>query len=117
MLSQRHRLRSKQDIERLFQASQPVHHSLCSLRAAQNDLLEARLAFATGKRLGGAVVRNRCRRRFREAARTLLPSIRPGWDILILVRPKGTGASVSEARNALRELLARRGLTQESLHA
>ena len=37
--------------------------------------------------LGGAVVRNRVRRRLREALRVMAPSFQPGWDVLIIARP------------------------------
>ena len=39
------------------------------------------------RRLGGAVVRNRVRRRLREALRVMAPSFQPGWDVLIIARP------------------------------
>jgi ribonuclease P protein component len=46
-----------------------------------------RAGFTATKRIGGAVERNRAKRRLREAARLLLPSLaRPGFDYVFIAR-------------------------------
>jgi len=46
-----------------------------------------RVGFTATKRLGGAVVRNRAKRRLREAARRILPEQgRPGHDYVLVAR-------------------------------
>ena len=45
-----------------------------------------RYAVIAGKRIGGAVQRNRCKRLVREALRALHPNLRQGYDIAIIVR-------------------------------
>lgn len=46
-----------------------------------------RLGFTVTKKLGNAVIRNRIRRRLREAARQLLPLHgRPGYDYVFIAR-------------------------------
>jgi ribonuclease P protein component len=47
---------------------------------------EARLGIAVPKKLGGAVVRNRIKRRLREVWRQLLPEVPGGADYVLLVR-------------------------------
>jgi ribonuclease P protein component len=56
-------------------------------RFARTGLGQTRFGLATGKRLGGAVNRNRARRRIREVLRVMAPSFQPGWDVLIIARP------------------------------
>ena len=45
-----------------------------------------RMGITTGKKVGCAVRRNRCRRVIREAYRALLPSIQGGWDLVFVAR-------------------------------
>jgi ribonuclease P protein component len=46
-----------------------------------------RVGFTVTKKIGGAVVRNRAKRRLREAARLLLPEHgRPGFDYVLIAR-------------------------------
>jgi ribonuclease P protein component len=94
----------------VFAAGSAAHHEIVSLRAASNELDRVRVGIVCGKRVGGAVVRNRARRRLRAAARSLLASIEPAWDILLVIRPPGARATVAEFIYALEELLRRRSL-------
>ena len=48
---------------------------------------EARLGVSVGRKLGGAVERNRIKRLLREAFWTNAASLRPGHDFVIVVRP------------------------------
>lgn len=51
-----------------------------------------RVGFTATRKIGGAVVRNRAKRRLREAARKLLPELgRPGFDYVLIARG-GTAA-------------------------
>jgi len=46
-----------------------------------------RLGFTATRKVGNAVVRNRARRRLREAARRLLPgAAKPGYDLVLIAR-------------------------------
>ena len=67
-----------------------------------------RVAFAVGRRVGGAVVRNRLRRRLRELARA---SSLPGGAWLVSAAPAAGSASFAELRgwwDAAVEQLVRR---------
>jgi len=55
-----------------------------------NNLSHSRFGFSIKKALGGAVVRNRIRRRVREIARLHREEIPAGWDIVI--HPKSSVA-------------------------
>jgi ribonuclease P protein component len=83
-----------------------VSHRLLTLAHRPNGLPHNRYAYATPRRLGGAVVRNRARRRLREIMRAL--PLRPGLDIVVMARPECAGASFADLRGAV-ESCARRG--------
>ena len=85
-------------------------HSLLLLRIRWTGLEETRFGLSTGRKLGGAVVRNRVRRRLREALRVMAPSFQPGWDVLIIARPPVIGADFRTVAGTLQDLLRRGGV-------
>ncbi len=69
-----------------------------------------RFGLSTGRKLGGAVVRNRVRRRLREVLRVMVPAFQPGWDVLIIARPAIVAADHDAVVGAIRRLLQRGGV-------
>lgn len=84
-------------------------HRLLHARFARSEG-ELRWGFSTGRRLGGAVVRNRIRRRLREGVRALQPRVRAGWDIMLVARPESGSATSAELHAAIADVLRRGGL-------
>jgi len=84
-------------------------HPLFTVRFVRTDLETTRFGLSTGRKLGGAVVRNRARRRLREALRVMAPSFQPGWDVLIIARPAIVAADHDTLVGALRRSLTRGG--------
>ena len=58
-----------------------------------------RAGFVTSKRIGGAVVRNRVRRRLRDIVRKEQTRLRPGFWFVVVARPAATRASYRELRD------------------
>ena len=85
-------------------------HPLLAVRFRRTDLEATRFALSTGRKLGGAVVRNRVRRRLREVLRALAASFQPGWDVLIIARPAIVNASHDEIAEAVGRLLRKGGV-------
>lgn len=56
----------------------------------------ARTGFITSRRVGGAVKRNRVRRRLRELVRTSRPQLRAGFWIVLIARAAATRATWNE---------------------
>jgi ribonuclease P protein component len=84
-------------------------HPLLTARFLRTDLETTRFGLSTGRKLGNAVVRNRVRRRLREALRVMAPSFQPGWDVLIIARPAIVEADHDALVGALRRTLVRGG--------
>ena len=56
-------------------------------RNRADDTPLIRVGFTATRKVGGAVVRNRAKRRMREAARVLLPQLaKPGFDYVLIAR-------------------------------
>jgi ribonuclease P protein component len=85
-------------------------HPLLVARFRRTDLETTRFGLSTGRKLGGAVVRNRVRRRLRQILRAMAPSFQPGWDVLIIARPAVVAASYDDIAEALGRLLQRGGV-------
>lgn len=66
-----------------------------------------RVGFTVTKKIGGAVVRNRMKRRFRALARELVPANgRPGADHVMIGRAKGIERDFSLLRSELADALS-----------
>jgi ribonuclease P protein component len=85
-------------------------HPMFTARFLRTDLEMTRFGLSTGRKLGGAVVRNRVRRRLREALRVMAPTFQPGWDVLIIARPAVVEADHDALVGALRRTLTRGGV-------
>jgi ribonuclease P protein component len=83
---------------------------LMTARFLRTDLETTRFGLATGRRIGSAVVRNRVRRRLREALRVLRESFQPGWDVLIIARPAIVNADHAALVGTLQRILERGGV-------
>jgi ribonuclease P protein component len=99
-----------QDFTAIQGAGTTRTHALLSARFLRTDRETTRFGLATGRRLGGAVVRNRVRRRVREALRVMAPSFQPGWDVLIIARPAIVEADHEALVGALQRTLVRGGV-------
>jgi len=98
------------DFARLADGGVVRTHPLLVGRFARTDLDQTRFGLATGRRLGGAVARNRVRRRIREALRVMAPSFQPGWDVLIIARPALVAADHDALVGALDRVLRSGGV-------
>lgn len=105
------RLRGRGRFSQIYQQGVSWSNPYLVMKALPNGGGLNRFAFVAGKATGGAVVRNRLRRRLREAVR-LIP-IRQGWDILCIARPPARQAKPTSLREAATDLLRRARLLPE----
>jgi ribonuclease P protein component len=70
----------------------------------------SRLGFTVSTKLGHAVVRNRVRRRLREVYRLVEPTLKPGYDIVIVARSRAIGKAWRDQQEDLLGLLKSGGL-------
>jgi ribonuclease P protein component len=106
------RLRTPADFRRAREhATRQSKHPLVVLYVVPNELDQARVGITVSGRVGNAVVRNRVRRRLKEAIRARFAQLAPGVDLLLVARPASARASWAELSAALDSVLARAGAT------
>lgn len=86
---------------------QPGHSDITSSLAATTDLGPPQFGFTVTKKLGGAVVRNRIRRRLREIIRQSAEAVGlPGCDYVIVARDGTLRRPHEQLRGELEKALA-----------
>jgi len=105
------RLRRSSDIRRVLREGVPRRSRRVVLYVAPGDG-PSRAAWVTGRRVGGAVARNRVRRLFREAWRALNPEVAEGYDLVLVARGPFGDPKAPELTEEIEELLRRAGLIE-----
>jgi ribonuclease P protein component len=98
------------DFERVRRSGKSYAHPLIVLIALPNSLDTPRIGVSAGRSVGGAVQRNRAKRRIRAIVQPLIPKIQIGWDILLLARKPILQATYEELSKAIQTLLQRANL-------
>ena len=80
------RLRTQADFDGVYHSDHFAADNVLVIRAARSGDLETRLGLSVSRKVGNAVVRNRWKRRIREAFRLQRADLPAGIDIV--VRPK-----------------------------
>lgn len=85
-------LRNRPDFLRAASARrQATGGFLLQARARADGAAAIRVGYTASKKVGGAVDRNRAKRRLRALAREVLPTqAEPGWDYVLVARPGAT---------------------------
>jgi ribonuclease P protein component len=69
-----------------------------------------RVGFSVSKKLGNSVIRNRAKRRLREAFSPLLPLVKPGHNLIVIARTAVLDEPFLDLRHGLRSLLKKADL-------
>lgn len=103
-------LKKNRDFKRLFSRGKSRVSRPIVLYVSRNRLQKNRLGISVGVKLGGAVKRNRIRRRIKEAYRINEKCFKQGYDIVVVARSRALYADFSEITDALLEGAAALGL-------
>lgn len=102
-----HRLRKRAVFRKVYEDGRFVANRLLAFHFLPNPENRQRVGFAAGKKLGGATVRNRCKRRLRECYRLNLENMPAGTDCIIVARKAVVQADWAALTNAFRDALRR----------
>jgi ribonuclease P protein component len=109
-----YRLRRPAQFQRVRREGRSASHLLLFLNSAPNRRRQSRCGIVVGKRIGNAVMRNRSKRRVREAARLIFPQIAPGNDLVFVVRSADVATvPFTHLQGVISQLVRQAGLWRE----
>lgn len=103
-------LRQNTQFRTLYYRGASRVHPLLIVFARKNKLSYSRTGITTGKKVGKAVARSRCRRVIRVAYRALSEQIKPGYDLVFVARAKTATVKSQEVTEAMKRLLLELGV-------
>ena len=113
-MNSRFTLKQNSDFRRLYAKGKSSANRCLAVYCRRNGRGVNRMGYTVSAKLGGAVVRNRVRRRLREIARLNAPRLKTGWDIVVVARMRAVEASYAELDEAYRSACEKLGLLREA---
>lgn len=116
------RLRSRREYVAVQDRGRRVSARYLTMLALPNSLHRTRFGIVASRRIGGAVVRNRVKRRLRELFRHLEPDraghgeapARPGFDLVVIARREAVEAPFADLSADFNAALGRVGVRPRS---
>ncbi len=103
-------IKESRDFRRLYHKGKSLVSRAVVVYYLPNRRRETRLGLTCGKKIGGAVARNRAKRVLRAAFRAVAPSIAGHYDFILVARTATPGKKSTEVARALEALLREAGL-------
>jgi len=113
MLRPANRFKKDQDFQSVFKYGRSVFGVNLRLKLKPNNLSASRFGLVVGTAISKkATVRNRLRRRLREVLRLKIKAgqIKPGFDVVINVKPEALTMEYQQLDKEINELLTKAGL-------
>jgi ribonuclease P protein component len=106
-------LKKNHEFRRLYQRGASAAGGSLVLYCRKNRLGRNRLGLTASVKLGGAVTRNRCRRRMREVYRLNSGRLRRGYDIILVARGRTATAPWQELNDTFLRLCRKLDLLED----
>ena len=106
-------LRDKREFHYVYTNGRSFANKNLVVHVLSDERYNGKVGFAAGKKLGGAVVRNRVKRLLREAYRLCKENLRKDVAFILMGRKNLVDAKVDVAVKALRDICKKAGLVQK----
>jgi len=106
MLPKKHRLTQDKDFKRIFKKGKFFIVKFINIRIVENNLDVSRFGFIISKKnFKKAVDRNKIKRRLRDTIHSRLEKIKPGFDVVVMIRKEIGNKSFKEIDEVMEEIL------------
>lgn len=105
MLSKQFRLKKKYQFNYVYRVGKSVGGKLMILYYCPSKNVNVKVGISVSKKLGHAVVRNRTKRRIREAIYPHLTKLKPNFNVVVIAKNAIADASFSDITSELNYLL------------
>ncbi len=106
-------LKQNRDFKRLYAKGRSAVSPVVVVYCRRSPTGTGRVGFTVSTKLGGAVRRNRIRRRLREVYRLALPRLSPGWDMILVARGRTCAAPFPALQSAFQRCCRELGLWRD----
>jgi ribonuclease P protein component len=111
MLKQKFRLKNKKDFDNVYKKGRKAASRFFLIKVKSNQKDISRIGFVVSKKIVSKIVlRNKLKRKMREAIRLLIDKIKPGYDIIIIATTSASLKNYIEIEKDLKKLLKDRQL-------
>ncbi|MBO4878738.1 MAG: ribonuclease P protein component [Clostridia bacterium] len=112
-MKRRYSLKRNKEFRHTYRVGRSAGSKSMVLVYAPRRAGEVKIGFSVGKKLGNAVVRNRTKRRMREAVTPLIPNIKQGSKLIFIAKLPILEDTLPAIRSAMHYLLKKAGLLLE----
>ncbi|NLF50343.1 MAG: ribonuclease P protein component [Leptolinea sp.] len=106
-MKRRFRLTRSNEIKRVRREGRSYAHPLVVLVVQKTNDNTRRIAMITGRSVGGAVDRNRIRRRLKAICDMYLPIMNTGFEAILIARSRASQASFQELSESVKNVFNR----------
>ncbi len=107
-------LKKNSDFRRLYSKGKSCVTPYMVVYCRRAPVPQGRVGYTVSTKLGGAVTRNRVRRRLREIYRLNLPTLKAGYDLIIVARGRSVGAKYQSLNAAFLSACDQLGILREA---
>lgn len=106
-MKKKYRLRKRRDFSKTYRRGKSSANRTLVLVYRRNGLSVSRLGISVNKKFGNAVKRNKIKRQLKEIYRSNIDDVKPGYDLIFIVRVNAQDKSFWELKKSLESLLKR----------
>ena len=114
MLSKEFRLKKKYQFNYVYRTGKSVGAKLLILYFCPSKNANVKVGISVSKKIGGAIVRNKTKRRIREAIMPYLKSLKPNFNVVLIAKQTIVNASFDEIKSELNYLLKKANLKENN---